>query len=334
MDLTTIVFIIVILFAIIFEYINGFHDSANAVATVVSTKALTPRQAIVYAAVLNLAGALLGTNVAKTIGGGIVDAGSVTQTVIACALLGAIIWNLLTWYYGIPSSSSHALIGGLMGAGIAHAGFKVVKITGLFEKVIIPMITSPMLGIFVGFTIMLIFLWIFLKSNPEIVNRYFKKFQLISSGFLALSHGSNDAQKTMGIITLLLFSRGYIHEMTVPFWVILLCAMTMAFGTMAGGWKIIRTMGSKIIKVKPIHGFAAEVSSASIILTASHFGIPVSTTHIISTSIMGVGSTQRASAVRWGIVGNIVTAWVVTIPACMFLSALSYIIVAKIVHLF
>lgn len=334
MDLTTIVFIIIILLAVAFEYINGFHDSANAVATVVSTKALTPRQAILYAAVLNLGGALLGTHVAKTIGGGIVDSSCVTQTVIACALLGAIIWNLFTWYFGIPSSSSHALIGGLMGAAMAHSGYKIVKLTGLVEKVIIPMITSPMLGIVVGFLIMLLFLWVFLKCNPEIVNRNFKKLQIISSGFLALSHGSNDAQKTMGIITLLLLSRGYIHEMEVPLWVILLCALTMAFGTMAGGWKIIRTMGSKIIKVKPIHGFAAEISSSSIILTASHFGIPVSTTHIISTSIMGVGSTMRASAVRWGIVGNIVTAWVVTIPACMFMSALSYIIVTKIAHFF
>jgi len=334
MDFTTTVLIIIILLAVIFEYINGFHDSANAVATVVSTKALTPRRAIIYAAVLNLGGALLGTHVAKTIGGGIVDVSSVTQTVIACALIGAIIWNLFTWYFGIPSSSSHALIGGLMGAAMMHSGYKVVKIDGLVEKVLIPMVTSPMLGIFVGFSVMLLFLWIFLKSNPEIVNRNFKKLQLISSGFLALSHGSNDAQKTMGIITLLLLSSGKITEMEVPLWVILLCAMTMAFGTMAGGWKIIKTMGSKIIKVKPIHGFAAEVSSASIILTASHFGIPVSTTHIISTSIMGVGSTMRASAVRWGIVGNIVTAWVVTIPACMFMSALSYIIVTKIVHLF
>jgi len=334
MDFTTIVLIIIILLAVIFEYINGFHDSANAVATVVSTKALTPRRAIIYAAVLNLGGALLGTHVAKTIGGGIVDTGSVTQTVIACALIGAIIWNLFTWYYGIPSSSSHALIGGLMGAAMMHSGYKVVKIGGVVEKVLIPMVTSPVLGIFVGFTIMLLFLWIFLKSNPEIVNRNFKKLQLISSGFLALSHGSNDAQKTMGIITLLLLSSGKITEMEVPLWVILLCALTMAFGTMAGGWKIIKTMGSKIIKVKPIHGFAAEVSSASIILTASHFGIPVSTTHIISTSIMGVGSTMRASAVRWGIVGNIVTAWIVTIPACMFMSALSYIIVTKIAHLF
>jgi len=326
MDLTIIVFGIVIIFALAFEYINGFHDAANAVATVVSTKALTPRQAIMYAAVLNLVGALMGTHVAKTIGGGIIDTGSVTQLVIACALFGAIIWNLLTWYYGIPSSSSHALIGGLMGAAMAHAGANVVKLKGLVEKVLVPMVSSPLIGLFVGFTIMLIFIWVFLKANPEIVNRYFKKLQLISSGFLALSHGSNDAQKTMGIITLALFTFGFIDKIEVPLWVIIVCALTMAFGTMAGGWKIIRTMGSKVIKLRPINGFAAEISSASIILTASHFGIPVSTTHIISTSIMGVGSTQRASAVRWGIVSNIVMAWIFTIPSCMLISGLAYYI--------
>ena len=334
MDLSIIAVIVIILLALMFEYINGFHDSANAIATVVSTKALTPRKAIIYAAILNLVGALLGTHVAKTIGGGIVDSDTVTLTVVASALIGAIIWNLLTWYYGIPSSSSHALIGGLMGAAISHAGVSVIKLGGLVKKVLIPMVTSPMLGIFVGFMIMLSLLWIFLKSNPEIVNRYFKKLQLVSSGFLALSHGSNDAQKTMGIITLLLLSGGFIDKMEVPLWVIFACAGTMAAGTMAGGWKIIRTMGSKIIKMRPINGFAAEVSSSSIILTASHFGIPVSTTHIISTSIMGVGSTLRASAVRWGIVGNIVMAWIVTIPACMFLSAISYLILARIEALF
>ncbi len=334
MDLTTIIFIIVILLALVFEYINGFHDSANAIATVISTKALTPRKAILYAAFLNLLGALLGTHVAKTIGGGIVDSGSVTQIVIASALVGAIIWNLLTWYYGIPSSSSHALIGGLMGAAMAHSGYGVIKITGFIEKIFIPMITSPMLGIIIGFAIMLMFLWIFAKAHPETINKRFKKLQLISSGFLALSHGSNDAQKTMGILTLLLLSRGYIHEMEVPLWVVILCAFTMAFGTAAGGWKIIRTMGSKVIKMKPINGFAAEVSSASIILTASHFGIPLSTTHIISTSIMGVGSTRRVSAVKWGIVGNIVQAWIFTIPVTMILSALCYVIATKIALLF
>ena len=334
MDFTIIVFLIIILLALAFEYINGFHDSANSIATVVSTKVLSPRKAIMYAAALNLVGAFVGTHVAKTIGGGIVDSGSVTQTVIACALIGAIIWNLFTWYYGIPSSSSHAIIGGLMGAAMAHSGYKVIKISGLVEKVIVPMLTSPLMGLIVGFLVMLLLLWMFLKSNPEVVNKHFRKLQLISSGFMSFSHGSNDAQKTMGIITLLLLSSGYIHEMEVPTWVIFLCALTMALGTMAGGWKIIRTMGSKVIKLKPIHGFAAETSAAVVILTASHFGIPVSTTHIISTSIMGVGCTQRASAVRWGIVGNIVTAWVITIPACMFLSALSYIIITKLAVLF
>jgi len=334
MDLATVIFIIVIILAVAFEYINGFHDSANAVATVVSTKALSPRSAILYAAFLNLFGALLGTHVAKTIGGGIVEAGSVTQVVIACALFSAIIWNLFTWYVGLPSSSSHALIGGLMGAAIAHSGFQVVKIAGLLDKIIIPMVISPVLGIIVGFTVMLLFLWLFLKSHPETLNKQFKKLQLISSGFLALSHGSNDAQKTMGILTLLLLTRGYIHEMEVPLWVILLCAFTMAFGTAAGGWKIIRTMGSKVIKMKPINGFAAEISSASIILSASHFGIPVSTTHVISTAIMGVGSTQRASAVRWGIVGNIVMAWIFTIPATLIMSSLFYIVATKLAALF
>lgn len=334
MDLTTIIFIIVILLALAFEYINGFHDSANAIATVVSTKVLTPRQAILYAAVLNLAGALMGTHVAKTIGGGIVESGSVTQVVIACALLGAIIWNLITWYFGIPSSSSHALIGGLMGAAMAHSSYKVIKAGGLIEKVLIPMVSSPILGLIVGFLLMLALLWMFLKANPDLVNKYFRKLQLISSGFMALSHGSNDAQKTMGILTLLLISRGYITEMEVPKWVVIICALTMAMGTAAGGWKIIRTMGSKVIKLKPIHGFAAETSASAIILAASHFGIPISTTHIISTSIMGVGSTQRLSAVKWGIVGNIVMAWVFTIPATMFLSALSYMVVTKIYALF
>lgn len=330
MDYTILIFIFIILLALAFEYINGFHDSANAIATVVSTKVLSPRVAILYAAVLNLVGALMGTHVAKTIGGGIVDSASVTQYVVMCALIGAIVWNLITWYYGIPSSSSHAIIGGLMGASIAHAGYGVIKISGLIEKVLIPMLTSPLMGFIVGFLLMLSLLWIFLKSNPEVVNKYFRKLQLVSAGFMALSHGSNDAQKTMGIITLLLLSKGFVTEMEIPKWVIIMCALTMALGTMAGGWKIIKTMGTKVIKLKPVHGFAAETSSSIVILTASHFGIPVSTTHIISTSIMGVGSTQRFSAVKWGIVGNIVSAWVLTIPMCMLISAVSYLLLAKI----
>jgi PiT family inorganic phosphate transporter len=314
------VLIIVIIIALVFEYINGFHDSANAIATVVSTKVLSPRTAVIYGGLLNIAGAFAGTHVAKTISSGIVKDDSVTQQVILCALLGAIIWNLITWYFGIPSSSSHALIGGLLGASIFKSGFSVVQLNRLVEKVIIPMITSPLFGFLIGFLVMFILVWVFHKFKPEKINKGFRKLQLLSSGIMAFSHGSNDAQKTMGIITLSLFTFQAIPDKNVPGWVILICALTMGTGTMAGGWRIIRTMGHKVIKLKPIHGFAAETSAAGIILIASHFGIPLSTTHVISTSIMGVGSTLRASAVKWGVVGNIVSAWILTIPVCMVIS--------------
>ena len=319
-----ILLLVVILVALLFEYINGFHDSANAIATVVSTKVLTARAAILYAGVLNMAGAFFGTHVASTIGKGIVQTESVTQGVILCALLAAIVWNLITWYYGIPSSSSHALIGGLIGAGIAKAGLQVVKIDGVLHKVVIPMITSPILGFCIGFLCMVSILWLFAKANPSTVNKHFKRLQLLSSGIMALSHGTNDAQKTMGIITLALVSFNILPSFEVPFWVIFSCALTMGLGTMAGGWRIIRTMGSKMIKLKPVHGFAAETTAAVVILGASHFGIPVSTTHIISTSIMGVGSTKGVHAVKWGIVGNIVMAWVFTIPICIVLAMIFY----------
>ncbi len=322
MVLTLLIFVIVT--ALIFEYINGFHDSANAIATVVSTKVLTARAAILYAGVLNIAGAFMGTHVASTIGQGIVATASVTQGVILCALLSAIIWNLITWYYGIPSSSSHALIGGLLGAAISKAGYHVVQFEGVTKKVLIPMITSPLLGFAIGFLCMVTILWACAKANPNTVNKYFKKMQLVSAGIMALSHGSNDAQKTMGIITLALVSYHTLPTFEVPYWVILGCAVTMGMGTMAGGWRIIRTMGSKMIKLKPVHGFAAETSAAAVILTASHFGIPVSTTHIISTAIMGVGSTRGIHALKWGIVGNIVMAWVLTIPVCMVIAAVLY----------
>ena len=324
--------IAVIVIALIFEYINGFHDSANAIATVVSTKVLTARQAILYAGVLNIAGAFMGTHVASTIGRGIVDTGSVTQGVILCALLAAIIWNLITWYYGIPSSSSHALIGGLIGAALSKAGYQVVHFEGVTKKVLLPMVTSPLIGFAIGFACMVVILWICRRANPNSVNRYFKKLQILSAGVMALSHGSNDAQKTMGIITMALVSYHALDSFVVPAWVILSCAVTMGLGTMAGGWRIIRTMGSKMIKLKPVHGFAAETSAAAVILTASHFGIPVSTTHIISTSIMGVGSTRGAHALKWGIVGNIVMAWVLTIPICMVIAAILYSI-ARLFHL-
>lgn len=348
MTLTIILLILVIATALLFEYINGFHDSANAISMVVSTKALSPRRAIIYAAVLNFFGALCGTHVAKTIGSGIVAGETITQLVIMCALLGAVIWNLITWYFGLPSSSSHALIGGLLGSAICHKAIEVgasehlilrippfhfehpaleiINGHNLLDKVLIPMVTSPVLGFFIGFLLVLLLLKLFYKMKPELLNRVFRKLQLVSSGFLAFSHGSNDAQKTMGIITLALltFGIGDKSNFDIPLWVICICAFVMALGTMTGGWKIIRTMSSKVIKMKPVHGFSVEMAASGIILTASHFGIPVSTTHIISTAIMGVGSMVKFSAVKWGIVKNIVVAWVFTIPICMVLSALIY----------
>ena len=329
MTITILLLIAVVAVALAFEFINGFHDCANAIATVVSTKVLSPKQAVLFGASLEFVGALTGTHVAKTIGSGIVNAEMITLTVIFCALLAAVLWNLLTWYLGLPSSSSHALIGGLLGATIVKAGVDAVHVTTLLDKVIIPMFTSPLLGFCAGFALMLLLIRLLYKANPQVVNKKFRKLQLISSGLMALSHGSNDAQKTMGIITLALLAGGVLHkgpagDFEIPIYVIIVCALTMAAGTMNGGWKIIKTMGHKIIKLKPIHGFAAETSAAGLILTASHFGIPLSTTHVISTAIMGVGSTLHAHAVKWRIIGNIVTAWVLTIPACMILSAVIY----------
>lgn len=353
MSIAIVLLTLVMIVAFIFEYVNGFHDSANAISTVISTKALSPRHAIIYAATLDFTGAFFGTHVAHTIGAGMVSADSITQLVILSALLGAVVWNLLTWYLGLPSSSSHALIGGLLGAAITHAYFQldkayelilklpsfklehpaldVVNGHNVLYKVLIPMVASPVLGFCVGFLVILVLLKIFHKMRPDLLNRLFRKLQLFSSGFLAFSHGSNDAQKTMGIITLSLMTYGIIQDKSfhIPVWVICACALTLSLGTMTGGWKIIRTMSSKVIKMKPIHGFSVEVASAGIILTASHFGFPVSTTHIISTAIMGVGSMVKVSAVKWGIVKNIVVAWVCTIPVSMLLSALFYIFLMK-----
>lgn len=351
MSIAIILLTLVIIIAFVFEYINGFHDSANAISTVISTKALSPRRAIIYAASLDFVGALCGTHVAKTIGAGLVSPEHVTQLVIFCALMGAVIWNLLTWYLGLPSSSSHALIGGLLGSSIAHAAFKlnrayelivklpsfhlehpalgIINTHNVVYKVLIPMVASPILGFVVGFLVIMLMLKIFYRFKPESINRLFRKCQIFSSGFLAFSHGSNDAQKTMGIITLLLFTTGYLKTFEIPLWVICACAATLAFGTMTGGMRIIRTMSSKVIKMKPIHGFSVEMASASIITTASHFGFPVSTTHIISTAIMGVGSMVRVSAVKWGIVKKIVVAWICTIPVCMLLSGMLYFFLVK-----
>lgn len=320
----------VVVIALIFDYINGMHDTANSIATVVSTRVLRPIQAVVMAATLNLIGAFIGVEVAKTIGQGIVDGSGITQITILAALTGAIVWNMITWYFGIPSSSSHALIGGLCGAAAAKAGIGALHFDGLFEKVFTPMVVSPAAGLLTGFVIMTSLYWMLRKAKPGNVNRIFGRLQIASAGLMALSHGSNDAQKTMGIITLSLISYevyknpAYQADFHVPAWVIVACALFMGLGTLAGGWRIIHTMGSKMIKLQPINGFAAETSAAAMIFAASHMGMPVSTTHVISTSIMGVGAAKRFSAVRWGIVGSIVWAWVLTFPLSFVLSGLFF----------
>ena len=328
-----LLFLIVVLAAIAFEYINGFHDAANAIATVVSTKVLTPRQAIALAAFFNLTGALMGTAVASTIGKGIVDTQVITMATVLCALLAAIIWNLVTWWMGLPSSSSHALIGGLCGAAVASArgDWSVLKWnTGLIPKVVAPMFTSPVIGFLLGAFLMALLFALLRSFTPHIVHKIFGKAQLVSAAWMAHSHGTNDAQKTMGIITLALFtgtkSGAFDHippvfhflrtpDFVVAKWVIILCAATMAAGTAAGGWRIIRTLGHKMVKLQPVHGFAAETTAAVIIQVASHWGIPLSTTHVISTSIMGVGAVKRFSGVKWTVVERIVWAWLLTLPA-------------------
>ncbi|HEX2612751.1 MAG TPA: inorganic phosphate transporter [Fibrobacteria bacterium] len=304
----------VVIIALVFDYINGMHDAANAIATVVSTRVLSPRQAIIMAAVLNFAGAFLSTAVAKTIGKGIVDPALITNGIVTAALLGAIAWNLLTWFFGIPSSSSHALIGGVVGGVASYHGLGVLNGEGIM-KILKALVLSPLFGLAGGFVIMVAIMWIFRNARAGVVNRSFKYLQLLSASFMAISHGSNDAQKIMGVITMALFGMGYISDFHVPFWVIFACASAIAIGTATGGWRIIKTMGVKMIKLQPVNGFAAETAASAVILSATHFGVPVSTTHVISGSILGVGTAKRASAVRWGVAGNMLVAWVLTIPA-------------------
>lgn len=325
--------ILVVFSALAFDYINGFHDTANAIATSVSTRALSPRRAIMIAAAFNFIGALVSTGVAQTIAKDIVSPKSVTQEVVIAALLGAIAWNLITWYFGIPSSSSHAIIGGMMGAAVSKAGFSVLHWQGL-GKIILALIFSPLVGIVLGFIIMKILFFLFQKVTPSKVNRGFTKMQILSAALLAFNHGSNDAQKSMGIITMALIAAGLqaSTNLVPPLWVKVACAIAMALGTAAGGWKIIRTMGGKIIKLEPINGFAADLTSSIVIWTATAFPglhLPVSTTHVVSGSIMGVGSAKRISAVRWGVAEQMLIAWVVTIPT----SALVAFIIYKIISL-
>ncbi|HEU4571859.1 MAG TPA: inorganic phosphate transporter [Candidatus Limnocylindrales bacterium] len=334
-DHVTILLLVVLGLAVLFDYINGFHDTANAIATSVSTRALRPEHAILMSATANFVGALTGTAVAKTISSGLADTpgGNVGQTIVAAALIGAIVWNLITWRFGIPSSSSHALIGGLLGAVIVSIGPGAIKVGGIVEKVLLPLILSPILGVVIGFLAMVIILNVFRRANPGRINERFRRLQIVSAAAMAFSHGSNDAQKTMGIMTLALISAGVLPpESPIPLWIIILAATAISMGTAAGGWRIIKTMGQRVVKLDPVHGFAAETPAASIIYTASHFGMPVSTTHVISSAIIGVGASDRLSAVRWGVAGNIVIAWVLTIPASALVSAIAYIVVSPILN--
>ncbi len=343
--------------AVTFDYINGFHDTANAIATSVSTRALKPEHAIVLSATANFFGAIVfGTAVAGTIGSGIVQDKMILGSgamVLAGALLGAISWNLITWALAIPSSSSHALIGGLIGAAWAASGADAVQWSNFVAKVVVPLVSSPFLGLAIGFAFMVVLLNLIVRASPRRIrggirrlrsngeaqpedtgealgvspmriNQRFRRLQILSATYMALSHGSNDAQKTMGIMTLALFSANAIPNKTVPIWVILMAATAMSLGTAAGGWRIMKTMGQKVVKLDPIHGFAAETTAASIILAASHFGMPVSTTHVISTAIMGVGSSDRPNAVHWGLARSIITAWILTIPCSALIAAAAF----------
>ena len=328
----SLLLITVVVLAVAFDYINGFHDTANAIATSVSTRALRPSHAILMSATANFVGALTGTAVAKTIASGLATTptGDDGQVIVAAALLGAIAWNLLTWRLGIPSSSSHALIGGLIGAVVAASGPSALNGQGIFDKVLFPLVASPILGVVLGFGLMVVILNVFRRAHPRRINERFRRLQVLSAAYMAFSHGSNDAQKTMGIITLALVAGGVLAEPTVPLWVIFIAASAISLGTAAGGWRIIKTMGQRVVKLDPVHGFAAETTAATIIFGASHFGMPVSTTHVISSAIIGVGSSDRFSAVRWGVAGNIVIAWVLTIPASAIVAWLSSEILSRV----
>ena len=313
--------IIVVVTALVFDYINGFHDAANSIATVVSTRVLSPGQAVVWAAFFNfIAAFVFGTAVARTVGSGMVDVTIVTTSVILAGLIGAIIWDLITWYYGLPTSSSHALIGGYAGAAVAKVGI-VALIPSGWTKTLIFIVLAPMIGLALGFLLMTAIMWTFRNFAPSRVDRHFRRLQLVSAAAYSLGHGGNDAQKTMGIIAGALFAGGMLTEFRIPFWVVIAAHAAIALGTLAGGWRIIHTMGSKITRLQPVGGFAAETAGAISLFTATGLGVPVSTTHTITGAIIGVGSTRRLSAVRWGIAGQIVWAWVLTIPASAAIAA-------------
>ena len=323
------ILIAIILVALIFDFLNGFHDAANSIATVVSTRVLSPQFAVAWAAFFNFVAAfVLGTHVAKTIGKGMIDISVVSQEVILAGLLGAIFWNLVTWYYGIPVSSSHALVGGYAGAAIAKAGFGAILWSG-WTKTLLFIVLAPLIGLTLGFFIMVAVSWIFRRVRPFKVDRFFRRAQLVSAALYSLGHGGNDAQKTMGIITGLLVASGQLATFEVPVWVVLISNGAIALGTLFGGWRIVKTMGTKITKLAPVGGFSAETAGAITLFGATLAGIPVSTTHTITGAIMGVGATKRLSAVKWGVAGRIVWAWVVTIPIAAIVAALSYLVVDR-----
>ena len=332
MDTNLLAVTALVVVALIFDYINGFHDAANSIATVVSTRVLTPGKAVIWAAFFNFIAAFtFGTAVAKTVGSGLVDISVVSFAVIFAGLLGAIIWDLITWYYGLPTSSSHALIGGYAGAAVMKAGWGAIIASG-WTKTLVFIVLAPLIGMTLGFVLMVLILWAFSRTSPGKVDHWFRRLQLVSAAAYSLGHGGNDAQKTMGIIAGALVAGGYLDlldgKLTIPFWVIMAAHAAIALGTLSGGWRIIHTMGSRITKLQPVGGFAAETAGAISLFTATHLGVPVSTTHTITGAIIGVGSIKRLSAVRWGIAGKIVWAWVLTIPASAFMAAITYWVVA------
>ena len=317
--------VFIILVALTFDFLNGFHDAANSIATVVSTRVLSPQKAVLWAAFFNFVAAfVMGTAVAKTMGKGMIDISVVNQHVILAGLIGAIAWNLFTWYYGLPVSSSHALIGGYAGAAVARAGIGAIVFSG-WTKTLIFIVLAPLMGAFLGFALMVSVTWIFRRWHPFRLDQLFRRLQLVSAALYSIGHGGNDAQKTMGIITGLLVTAGYHKGFEIPFWVIIICHAAIALGTMFGGWRIVKTMGTKITKLQPIGGFSAETAGAITLFTATHLGIPVSTTHTITGAIIGVGATRRISAVKWGVAGTILWAWILTIPLAAIVSAISYL---------
>jgi inorganic phosphate transporter, PiT family len=320
---------LVILAALVFDYINGFHDTANAIATCVSTRAMSIKAAIIMAATLNFAGAMISTKVATTIGKGIVDGANITQMVVFSGILGAIIWDLITWYYGLPSSSSHAIIGGIMGSVFAHAGLSALKWGGL-KMIVLALILSPILGTAFGFIFMLIIYRVFRNSAPSSLNKRFRHLQIVSAALMAFSHGTADAQKSMGVITLALLSYGFLDSFAVPWEVMVACATAMALGTAAGGWRIIKTVGRDFVKLQPVHGFCVETASAGVIMGAAAFGMPTSTTHVITSTILGVGLSKRITAVNWTVAYRILIAWVLTIPASALVAYLIYQVLSPI----